>query len=973
MSTSIKLMESVLSNQDQPEKTRDGWCIFAILTILFLRFFQTIILAKPISKLFLVSIWDSLFYPNRVGHSLPVDYALVLLLLPYRFFVADYWHHGIPLWNQFNGFGMPLLADPQALVFSPMFAFFYLFPSIYTWNITLIAELAVGAVSTYLLCREFKFDFVAGIVAALLFAFSPWVQWQLEPLGAGICLTPFVFLFFVRAAKNKSIWHTMLAGVAAAVDVLSSHPEVCFVTIIFACLLLGLISYFQEKTQFNLVSVLFRIGIAGIVALGLSAPMLFPFVEYLHNGETYKFDRPAPNDISWQALLANYLYPFFSVSSPYFGPLSWFGVIVALCFPKKNNQFILALFSCFAISVFSIAKLYPLNLLLLVPPLSAVQPMYCLPEYLVFLAMVSGLGISGLSAGLRSNTKIGLISALVLALVFLLAPLLYLPWHQNNPLLRFDQILQISHFHTKIWLLNVFCFFAMLLIWRILLGRDSKLRTIGCAAFIGLGVLNLAVVSYFSLPKTPSFQYPSKLPLEIAMQNGARFISLGDHLFRPNTNLAYRLPTVRVHNPLFPKGYLPFMKACGAGFDDFNQYFPATVSRLLDITGTRTLVSEQPLLDEAATIHSNSLGTSANSSIRQINYADSMVLSSIKLSIDHKTRAIYCSLIATPNANKTVNYHLDCAVEDPTGAPVCFIEPQPISGVAGSQPITFSGYVPVLSKHWILSLKLTSDSDSSQLVPTAAGTSFGHSGSGSRWIVASAEQPDLFDSIDSQRFKPISRYGGSIVAYDNKSALNRYFFVQRVDWAKDRTAALDALKKHSNEAGNVVILEDFQKKNFEEAIANSNSSNSKNIPTLFDQQGSVTNLDAKKGAPDVGSSAVLNLQVACPNISLLVVSDLYYPGWRVLLDGRDWPMFRADSLFRAMPVPAGHHRIRFEYQPVSFIIGLLAFGVTSLTLVFFWLKRRRLPKGNNLWIPAVDASNNSASPLPNRSFFIERK
>ena len=50
---------------------------------------------------------------------------------------------------------------------------------------------------------------------------------------------------------------------------------------------------------------------------------------------------------------------------------------------------------------------------------------------------------------------------------------------------------------------------------------------------------------------------------------------------------------------------------------------------------------------------------------------------------------------------------------------------------------------------------------------------------------------------------------------------------------------------------------------------------------------------------------------------LLLVHDLYYPGWVAEVDGRRTPIVRADLLFRAVRVPAGTHRITFNFVPFS--------------------------------------------------------
>ena len=76
--------------------------------------------------------------------------------------------------------------------------------------------------------------------------------------------------------------------------------------------------------------------------------------------------------------------------------------------------------------------------------------------------------------------------------------------------------------------------------------------------------------------------------------------------------------------------------------------------------------------------------------------------------------------------------------------------------------------------------------------------------------------------------------------------------------------------------------------------------------------------------------------------SYLVVSDSHYPGWRATLDGSSVPLHRANYALRAVRLPAGTHRVRFEYAPWSFRGGL-AVSLLSLggLLAALFLARRR--------------------------------
>lgn len=75
----------------------------------------------------------------------------------------------------------------------------------------------------------------------------------------------------------------------------------------------------------------------------------------------------------------------------------------------------------------------------------------------------------------------------------------------------------------------------------------------------------------------------------------------------------------------------------------------------------------------------------------------------------------------------------------------------------------------------------------------------------------------------------------------------------------------------------------------------------------------------------------------------LVLSDIWYPGWRAWVDGERVPILRANYLFRAVAVPAGEHRIEFAYQPLSFALSVPAALVAWLVLALLWRARRLRP------------------------------
>ena len=80
---------------------------------------------------------------------------------------------------------------------------------------------------------------------------------------------------------------------------------------------------------------------------------------------------------------------------------------------------------------------------------------------------------------------------------------------------------------------------------------------------------------------------------------------------------------------------------------------------------------------------------------------------------------------------------------------------------------------------------------------------------------------------------------------------------------------------------------------------------------------------------------------------LVVLSDSYYPGWEVTVDGEPREILAANYLFRGVPVPAGTHRIVFSYRPwwlpaggAGALVGLLA--VVGLAMRGYSTHRRRV-------------------------------
>jgi hypothetical protein len=75
---------------------------------------------------------------------------------------------------------------------------------------------------------------------------------------------------------------------------------------------------------------------------------------------------------------------------------------------------------------------------------------------------------------------------------------------------------------------------------------------------------------------------------------------------------------------------------------------------------------------------------------------------------------------------------------------------------------------------------------------------------------------------------------------------------------------------------------------------------------------------------------------------LLVLADTYFSGWRATVDGTPAPIVPVNHLFRGVAVPAGQHRVRFEYRPWQVPAGLAVSGLALLVLLGLYATRGEL-------------------------------
>ncbi len=154
----------------------------------------------------------------------------------------------------------------------------------------------------------------------------------------------------------------------------------------------------------------------------------------------------------------------------------------------------------------------------------------------------------------------------------------------------------------------------------------------------------------------------------------------------------------------------------------------------------------------------------------------------------------------------------------------------------------------------------------------------------------------------------------------NGRVLPRAFLVPNVTVVQDRK---DILKK--------LIAEDYDP---EKLIYLEEEPPSPKDPTLsVGESGSQNKVLVNEYSPNR-----VRMKLYSSHSQWLFFSDMHYPGWKAILDGREVKIFRANYTFRAIRVPTGPHTVEWKYDPILFRIGVVVSFFTALALAVYFFR-----------------------------------
>ena len=155
---------------------------------------------------------------------------------------------------------------------------------------------------------------------------------------------------------------------------------------------------------------------------------------------------------------------------------------------------------------------------------------------------------------------------------------------------------------------------------------------------------------------------------------------------------------------------------------------------------------------------------------------------------------------------------------------------------------------------------------------------------------------------------------GQPMVQQNPDAAGNVWFVKNIKYvtnANEEMLALDSLKVKET-----VVIDNREKSKV-------------TLEPQYDTAAKITLLENKNDLINYESSSSSN--------QFAVFSEIYYPhGWKAYIDDKETPVVKVNYLLRGLSVPAGNHKIRFEFKPESYTLGnrlSLISGIISYLLL----------------------------------------
>lgn len=809
----------------------------------------------------------------------------------------------IPLWNPYNDTGFPLAAMVNCGSFSPVTFLSSILPSYSGIDFFMLFRLFIAGIFMYLFLRRIGINILASSMGSFLFMLAPphiacINQFQMDTVVFIPAILYFLEKSFTESNKKNWIW----VSISIALAILGGNPEECFlVMILITFYFLTRIIYVDYFQKIKYLKYYFVFAIIGVC---LASFFLFPVIEFYINSEI-----PTGRSFSrgTNLTLPVLSKSIFFMKIPHMPPTTFYlGIIpIYLAFliflnikninkPKRGYVIFSFLYMIlFLFMLFNNPILYWIKSL---PIISHIWWGKYSSTFYVALTVSASFGLNILMENKKLYKWGGVFLSFIIFLFFL-----YIvnyserkPEFRDNPVVLYYLFIALACFLLSFKMKYNFNFILV------------------CFLFL--------IDLYLFIPRMRYPDRPDGLPKSKAIaylkglsRNGFFRVWLvgGGSILEPNRNCIYQLPIIGYSGLLRPKRR--------SGFYDYFFANPEieTVDKFyrgLDLLGIKYLYS--------------------NKGVRIFGDVDKMLFGKFTLKTERDIQNHFYSIGGKIKHGALLGNDeeliFNTTITD-NNILKFSIAPNPFYSTARDEGFVdffidiiadnnkrvplFKRDIHMGTNKWN-NFEINLSDFKNKKITLFFGVEGEKAGIWADFMLTDRADSNL--GVEDSRWKMVycKDVNGDVI-YENRNALDRAYIVHSAV-IRQGQEILEMLNSPDFDFKHKIVIE----KDIPKEMINCN------------------------GAPIEDNSIARFLEYTPNRISIeadmrndgfLVLSDTFYPGWKVYVDGKEKEILAANHLVRAVYLRKGNHVVKFIYNPLTFRLGSVISILALIVLVIYSL------------------------------------
>ena len=229
--------------------------------------------------------WKTDFSSNgtiNITHK-PVADDIFRQLYPSKILVSESIRQfQIPLWNPYNGSGMPFFATMHIGFLNPFNLLLLFFPKYIGWGIFVAIQPTLISFFTYLYCRKIGIKFIGALFSGIVFVFSGTVIVRLlfGEYAYGLWILPMLLYLLESFFENPNSKKGLIIPFSIALLFISGQPQIIAYVLVFSSLYFfyRLFQIKKESKKLSINSIL-SIPVLVLIGVGLIGIQLLPTIE----------------------------------------------------------------------------------------------------------------------------------------------------------------------------------------------------------------------------------------------------------------------------------------------------------------------------------------------------------------------------------------------------------------------------------------------------------------------------------------------------------------------------------------------------------------------------------------------------------------------------------------------------------------------------------------------------------------------